>query len=308
MLTLQNDFITAVQNEYQFTPAGKQCGVYPACYKDTTKYSVNPSLHRHGHFELILITGGSGFHRTADGIQKLTSGMVICVPPGLAHYLYHTRTPLNRINIAFLPELLFGLESITAQKLIRQHTQLSSFYKPPYVYSIEPEVLSELISLACMLILAFHTYLYELKDCQKDYHWQMRLMLNGLINRIYCAVHTGSAADSRPEWIPGLLQFLEKEFHNPLDNTGIAERCGISVSSLMRLFKQHTGLRLREYIRHRRLHEARLMLSSMRVPVSRIALHVGYNDLSNFNHDFKKHFGCSPKEYLNKKCSAHAHV
>lgn len=54
---------------------------------------------------------------------------------------------------------------------------------------------------------------------------------------------------------------------------------------------------IREFVLRRRLDAAAQMLSATEERVSTISHRVGFNDVSNFNHAFKRHFGVSPRSY-----------
>ena len=65
----------------------------------------------------------------------------------------------------------------------------------------------------------------------------------------------------------------------------------------MRWFKQMTGSSFVAYLNERRLAAAAERLRGSSDAVLTIAGDVGFESLSNFNHQFKKRYGVTPKEY-----------
>ena len=52
-----------------------------------------------------------------------------------------------------------------------------------------------------------------------------------------------------------------------------------------------------EYIRRRRLHKAKKLLKMTDLPISQIALAVGFADYNYFSRIYKKAYGKSPRYY-----------
>jgi AraC-like DNA-binding protein len=92
------------------------------------------------------------------------------------------------------------------------------------------------------------------------------------------------------------LLILESLDRRRSDEASIAGKLGVSVSTLKRRLKQ-TGLTYRE-LRDGVVEDiAKSALSQTRVPVSEIALRVGYSELSAFDRAFVRLTGMTPLEY-----------
>ena len=68
-------------------------------------------------------------------------------------------------------------------------------------------------------------------------------------------------------------------------------------SYLYRLFKNKTGVSVKEYITKTRMHQA-IVLLEKGYSVSSTAFSVGYKDEFNFSKAFKKRYAISPKNYM----------
>ncbi|WP_328441572.1 helix-turn-helix domain-containing protein [Streptomyces sp. NBC_00444] len=93
--------------------------------------------------------------------------------------------------------------------------------------------------------------------------------------------------------------------HPELSPTMLARELNVSVRTLQRAFAT-VGESVIAYIRHRRLEEARLALTSPpgRWSISELAAHWHFADSSHFIRAFKKHYGQTPAEYARSTGSA----
>ena len=77
----------------------------------------------------------------------------------------------------------------------------------------------------------------------------------------------------------------------------LARDVGLGPSRLEHLFREHARISIRDFIRNHRLTAAAELLASTDERISTICFHVGFQDVANFNHAFKKRFGISPRVY-----------
>ena len=82
-----------------------------------------------------------------------------------------------------------------------------------------------------------------------------------------------------------------------LSHPAIAARVGLTQPEFCDKFKAQTGVTFREYLRDVRLARAAMLLATTDKTVKEVWAEVGYNHPSNFNHDFRRRFGGSPREY-----------
>ena len=73
----------------------------------------------------------------------------------------------------------------------------------------------------------------------------------------------------------------------------------LSPSYFSSSFKQYTGYSLIDYTNAKRIRLAtKLLVAKRNASISEIAMHVGFNNMSNFNRAFRKYAGCTPSEYI----------
>lgn len=77
----------------------------------------------------------------------------------------------------------------------------------------------------------------------------------------------------------------------------LASLVGTNTKRLNQAFKYCTGITVFEYLREERMKEAGLLLQNTRLPISDIALRVGFTSSANFSTAFKERFGIPPSRY-----------
>ncbi|WP_176073128.1 helix-turn-helix domain-containing protein [Brucella intermedia] len=97
--------------------------------------------------------------------------------------------------------------------------------------------------------------------------------------------------------IDRVLVHIHKHYHAPLRMVELAEIAFLSVSGLHRLFQRHTQMSVSEYVIALRIGESCSRLSGTNQPIQHIAAEVGYASLANFNRQFRRLRGMSPREY-----------
>lgn len=90
------------------------------------------------------------------------------------------------------------------------------------------------------------------------------------------------------------INYIKSNFRSSLSVEEIARVCNMSISTLYHKFKVITTLSPIQYQKQIRLQEARRILLSGGVDVTRTALQVGYESMTQFNREYKRLFGLPP--------------
>ena len=80
----------------------------------------------------------------------------------------------------------------------------------------------------------------------------------------------------------------------------LADLCHFSPTHFMNFFKKHLGVSCMEYVIQFRLRKAAELLQHSTLPILEIATQSGFNNLSNFNRQFKKYYQITPSQYRKK--------
>lgn len=109
--------------------------------------------------------------------------------------------------------------------------------------------------------------------------------------------HEGPGDHPRARQLRTVAREIARDCAEPWDLTSMAALAGMSRYHFIRSFADVLGETPRQY-----LVRARLRLAAEQLldggPVTSVALNVGFNDISNFNHAFLRTFGASPRKWL----------
>jgi len=109
------------------------------------------------------------------------------------------------------------------------------------------------------------------------------------------------AADQSPSHYPAAVSLMLKHIHNnyntTINNSELAEISGLSPNYAGKLFHEHVGISVSNFLHLCRIKKACHMLSNTNLKIYEIALQVGYSESYYFSHIFKKVMKISPIEY-----------
>lgn len=96
-----------------------------------------------------------------------------------------------------------------------------------------------------------------------------------------------------------LLKYIQENY-STVTLCSLSEFFNYSERQIQRIIKRSTGISLRENIQKLKMKHAAQLLMNPDKPIAEIAEEVGYNDVGNFRHIFKKYYGTTPVEYRSK--------
>ena len=112
-------------------------------------------------------------------------------------------------------------------------------------------------------------------------------------------------AEGGSKYVRKALAYLSNYFDQEIKVKDIAEEIGISVAYLQRLFKEQTKQTLVDKMNELRIEKAKILLDTSRLPITDIAVSVGFNNRQHFTYTFFSYTGCSPVIYRKHKGDYH---
>jgi AraC-like DNA-binding protein len=97
--------------------------------------------------------------------------------------------------------------------------------------------------------------------------------------------------------IDKILDYIHRHYAAGLTVTDLAQIAALSPSGLHRLFWRHTQMTISDYVMRLKIGEACALLSATSKPIHYIADATGYRSLANFNRQFKRLKGVTPRAY-----------
>lgn len=94
-----------------------------------------------------------------------------------------------------------------------------------------------------------------------------------------------------------IIDYIEKNYTENMSVTELAAQFNMSASYFAHFFKQYAAKSVIEYVNETRIQHAKILLEKEELPVSAIALRVGFSDINYFSRKFKAVTGTTPMAY-----------
>ena len=99
--------------------------------------------------------------------------------------------------------------------------------------------------------------------------------------------------------IKWVLDYLRENYNNDFTLEDLAREAGLSKYYLARVFKEHTGKTLWNYLRGYRIQKAKELLHRGKHTVTEVCFLCGFQNHSYFTRCFQQEVGCTPTQYKN---------
>jgi AraC-like DNA-binding protein len=109
-----------------------------------------------------------------------------------------------------------------------------------------------------------------------------------------------AVSDSQTHRVTRAIDWLNKNFTEPLRIDALAQVANLSNSALHHRFKAVTAMSPLQYQKQLRLQEARRLIINEGLDVSSACYRVGYESASQFSREYNRQFGCPPSKELSR--------
>jgi AraC-like DNA-binding protein len=111
-------------------------------------------------------------------------------------------------------------------------------------------------------------------------------------------------AASNRDIVARVEAFMQSHLQTPLSRQDFADAVNLSASHVARLFRQTTGKTLVDRLTEFRMYQARILLRQSTLPITHVALEVGYASFSHFARVFRANTGVTPSEFRKSRASS----
>jgi AraC family transcriptional regulator len=116
-----------------------------------------------------------------------------------------------------------------------------------------------------------------------------------------CTVRTYTegnlAGGMAPSTLRRCVDFLDAHLESDLRLSDLAREAGVSTSHFLRSFRQSTGKTPYQFLLHRRVQRAQLLMRDLRAPLTEVALASGFADQHHLARVFRRITGVTPSSY-----------
>jgi AraC-like DNA-binding protein len=252
-------------------------------------------VHTHSFFEVAVVTGGHGVHRSLGGRDELSAGDVVLLRPGVWHG-YEDCRDLALYNCCFSADLMRRELAWTREDPLLGYL----LWTGPFSGQRRGVLTTHLASTALADALG---HLQELEEL-----WQLPINLHrgDIVGRLSlflsCVARSVSGIGHDNETHPAVLSAMRMMESQPAHQwtlAELAEKLHLAPGYLVRLFKSATGLPPKAYLSRHRVELAADLLLHTDQSISRIGESVGWPDQNYFARRFKSHYGLTASEYRN---------
>ncbi|MDD3787119.1 MAG: AraC family transcriptional regulator [Petrimonas sp.] len=265
------------------------------CDYDHFKYP----LHFHSECEIIYVIKSSGKRFVGNNIEPYSEGDLVLLGSFLPHMyksdpLYYQNNPNIRVNaiiLQFSKNFFFhAIENYPEFHKIKnllEESQYGIYFKDSKEIDSIKKRLRKALNLKNIDLLI---------ECIKILSMMSNTEDKELLNEDYFENSFDTQLDD-PRIIK-ILTYINKNYLEPINLKDIADKAGMNKSAFCRFFKEKTSKSCIEYINELKVSYACKLLREGRLSISQICYEVGFNNISNFNRQFKKITRYTPSDYL----------
>ena len=249
--------------------------------------------HSHEEYELHLVLRTSGKVFVGDYVGQFTPGSLFLTGPNLPHNWVteessNESVPLRDMLIQFNHQTMIKAFEVFPELSELNHlldVARSGIEFKNYDSEIAKSFL-ELIreSKGMKRLMHFLHFLQDLND------WKQKESLS--LTKL-----NPSLSSSSQRQINEVVNYVINNYKNNISLSEAAQIANMSESAFSRYFMRTTGNRFSEFVSRVRLGRACVMLYETDKNISTIAFASGFNNLANFNRQFVKLKGMTPREY-----------
>lgn len=260
---------------------------------------MNVPMHWHGEFELIYLRQGRGEFWCGGRKWEAKAGELLLVPPNMLHAAYPgDGEELIYDALVFSPVFLGAgsgdrCTNECIRPVIKGHVQINVCIREvDEGYGALKETAEQIFV------------------CVQKNSARMDLLLKSELLRFFWileekgGIRLQGERAGESEAVRPALEYMAAHFREEITVERLAVLSHLSRSHFMRCFRKAVGIGAIEHLSQLRIRAACEALCDSSDQIADIAFSCGYSNLSNFNRQFLKKVGCSPKEYRKRSREA----
>jgi len=248
--------------------------------------------HFHPEYEIVLVTESTGKRFIGDQISDFKPGDLVLLGPYLPHtyqndaHYFEKRSELKaRSIVVHFREDSFGDNFFMLPETQRISALLNRSFKGLSITGNTNKVIS--------------SKLYDLLDARGFSRW---LILSEILNilslsedlQYICNGIITAKNDTETTRMNTIIDFVTNNFTRVITIPEISNRVNMTENSFSRYFSYRTRKSFTVFVNEVRLHHASKLLIETSKSVTEVCLESGFNNLSNFNRQFRIIYNNNP--------------
>lgn len=255
----------------------------------------NYPLHWHNSLEILLPVSDCYYAAVNETTHCIQEGEIFFIPPGTLHSVYPSPTS-NGVRFVYLLDL-----SVMAH--LKDFAGIQPLLSTPFLMNREnsPEIYKDIFDLLMqMQVEYFRKSLYSELTVYALLMTMFAKLGTNYSNRLATADIQAGRQREYAKQFNDLLAYIDEHYMDALTLEDTASLMGFSKFHFSRLFKDYTGYTFCDYLNYRRIKATEELLPHAELPITEIAMQVGFSSISTFNRLFREYKKCSPSEYRSK--------
>ncbi len=254
--------------------------------------------HFHDDFEITLVLGANGKRIVGNSVQHFTGiDLAMIFPDALHGYRWDKEyAGADVVVIQFGKNVknypIFAKESLSEIGRMLSEPELGIHFSTETAFRLKDKIMALVSAEGIKGVLLFIDILYDLA-ISKGRETISTIPLK--------TEHASFQKDC--ERINKIILFIEKNYSKKISLKDIGESVHMSPSAISRYFKRKTGSGIWDYLNNYRIDIATHKMIKTDEYIFEICYSCGFNNISNFNREFKKRLGMTPRAYKKHVCS-----
>lgn len=250
-------------------------------------------IHAHREIEIMYVIHGKCVIQTQGEMLTMNKGDFILIDSDIPHRLIVEKNQSCRmLNLEFvLQEDQIFTPSI--HQLAQSDASVSYFLTldEPYI----------LLKDSCELSHLLRKLVLEMDQKVKGQNMMFHLVFSQMFVQIarLAAEQMNEMVQSNT-YVKNALSYIHQHYDCDIQVKDIAAVVNLHPGYFHRIFKQHVGCTVIEYLASIRMDKARMLLSDTNIPLGDVPDYVGINSTQYFSALFKKHTNETPLSYRKK--------
>lgn len=249
--------------------------------------------HFHPDYELVLNIKGNGTRIIGDSVELFDQHDMVLIAGNIPHswnYYKHDNDLPEKHGIMLHFKLSSLGDAFLSQHEMQCVNELISKAERGLAFSVEDARQAE----------KYLIQMTENKGIDKmiDFFNILRILCTASKTLYLCSENYKQAYDERGnKKMAQVYTFIRENYFKPISLKEISRFANMSPFTFSRYFKKNCGAGFVEYLNRVRTNKACYLLKETDYQVQDIAIECGFISISNFNKQFRKTEGLSPRDY-----------